>query len=93
MLEPLPCMVCGTQPEPAFRTEGGTRQPYGATMFNAGSGHYGSTMWDTMSSVRSLAINVCDECLVKRKDRVSVVLTDRPTPKVEYLPWTPNDDA
>lgn len=66
-------------------------QPYAATMFNAGSGHYGSTVWDTMSSGRSLEINVCDECLVKHKDRVAVVISRPPVRQpIDYTPWDPD---
>lgn len=85
---PLPCIVCGAQPEPAFRVEGGTYQPYGATMFSAGAGHYGSTVWDMMSRYRSLMLNVCDECLVKNKSRVAVDVTGPPQPApIKYEPW------
>lgn len=66
-------------------------QPLDALMFNAGSGHYGSTVWDTMSSGRSLEISVCDECLVNHKDRVAVVVRRPPVRQpVEYTTWNPD---
>lgn len=86
--EPLPCIVCGFQPEAV----GGTGyQPVSALMFSAGSGHYGSGVWDTMSGWRSLEINVCDNCLLERKDRVAVAVTPpftRPDP--EFVRWDPD---
>lgn len=91
MTEPLPCMVCGMQPEPAFRDGKGTHQPYGATMFDAGSGHYGSTVWDEGTTGRSLLINICDSCLTANKSRVAVVTTVRRAPKVEFTPWNPDE--
>lgn len=89
MDQPLPCIVCGTQPEPVFRDQP-TMQPYGATMFDAGSGHYGSTVWDEMNPRVSLSINVCDPCLLAHKDRVAVVRTiTPPVPAIEVEPWDP----
>lgn len=87
MDQPLPCIVCGVQPEPVFR-EPPTMQPYGATMFDAGSGHYGSTVWDEMRPHVSLSINVCDPCLIAHKDRVAVV-TSISRPEVSVEPWDP----
>lgn len=90
-VKPLPCIVCGIQPGPAFPTYGGSRQPYGATMFNAGSGHYGSTVWDAITGGRSLEINVCDTCLVERKDRVAMVV-ETVEREYDYLPWRVDDE-
>lgn len=92
LTEPLPCIVCGMQPESAFGADHPTHQPYKATMFDAGSGHYGSTVWDTMTDGRTLMVNVCDDCLVARKDRVALVLTVRQPSAVEFLPWEPGRD-
>lgn len=90
MNKPLVCIVCGFQPDTAC---GEGVQPYAATMFSAGAGHYGSTVWDTMSRYRSLEINVCDACLVKHKDRVAVA-TQRPPqrPEVHWAPWKPGEE-
>lgn len=92
MKKPLPCIVCGAQPEAAFRIEGGTYQPYCATMFDAGNGHYGSTVWDEMRTGVSLTINVCDPCLLLYRDRVAVVTTVRQEPEVIVAPWLPETD-
>jgi hypothetical protein len=85
---PLPCIVCGVQPEPAFPAHLGTPwQPHGATMFDAGPGHYGSTVWDHMTPGRSLTVNVCDKCLIANRRRVAVVLTVCQAPEVQFVPW------
>jgi hypothetical protein len=90
--QPLPCLVCGMQPN---AVGGHGMQPYDALMFDAGSGHYGSGVWDTMSGARSLSINVCDDCLVAHKDRVAVVTKVEPVARVvfEFTPWEPDAGA
>lgn len=88
--QPLVCIVCGFQPDCAC---GSGWQPYAATSFSAGSGHYGSTVWDTMSSSRSLEINVCDACLLKHKNRVAVAVRQPPAyPDANWLPWDPEQE-
>lgn len=89
MNQPLRCLVCGMQPDHIIKDKPGY-QPLGATMFSAGAGHYGS-IWDTMSSYRSLEINVCDACLVAHKDRVAVMLTEPrpPRPEPQFIAWEP----
>jgi hypothetical protein len=89
---PLPCIVCGFHPEPAFTMDGGTHQPHAATMFDAGAGHYGSTVWDTMNPYRTLTINVCDSCLRRRAQRVAVVVTTPKPPEVQFVPWKVEED-
>lgn len=85
MTQPLPCIVCGMQPEPVG---GDGYQPLHALMFDAGSGHYGSGVWDTMSGRRSLTVNVCDNCLVANHARVGVYETiPPPRPNVRLVPW------
>lgn len=99
--KPLPCIVCGVHPDQAFHDgtlpDDTSWVPYAATMFSAGSGHYGSTVWDEMSNYRSLSINVCDECLVARKGRVAVVERHPKPDKVEFVtwegPWTGHEEA
>ena len=59
-------------------------------MFDAGSGHYGSTVWDTMSGERSLTINVCDECLLANRSRVGMFITLYQRPEVEMHAWEPD---
>lgn len=89
---PLPCIVCGFHPKPAFTMDGGTHQPHAATMFDAGAGHYGSTVWDTMNPYRTLTINVCDSCLTRRSQRVAVVVTTPKPPEVQFVPWKAEED-
>ncbi len=82
-IKPLPCIVCGKQPETAFE-----RQPYGATMFYA-SGQYGSTVFDPIGEDAELQINVCDVCLVKAstQDRVDVVTKLIIPSEFSYKKW------
>lgn len=89
---PLPCIACGFQPTQAFpgHSEETAMVPYAATIFTAGNGHYGSTVWDKMTSARSLWVNICDACLVKRKDRVAMVATTTDV-KNNFHPWEPGD--
>lgn len=71
----LPCIVCGRELEPAFRRPAGQEdeipdwlqhnQPHGGTTFRS-RGQYGSTVFDPMSSYRSLEINVCDPCMLEK---------------------------
>lgn len=89
MDQPLPCIVCGVQPE-SIGSSPSPWQPYGATMFDAGSGHYGSTVWDMQNL--SLWINVCDECLVKNSARTAAVRVVRNPSTLEFKPWTPRAD-
>lgn len=90
MGEPLPCIVCGFQPK---GIQAGDYQPLNALMFDAGAGHYGSGVWDTMTRGISLNINVCDDCLVARKDRVAVVReVVRRESSYEWLPWDPDKE-
>lgn len=64
---PLPCIVCGFQPEAESPVEG-INQPYAATAFTS-HGHYGSTAFDPMNGT-FIEINVCDPCLRSRAGRV-----------------------
>lgn len=94
MQSPLPCIVCDFQPKRAFGADQPhlSYVPYAATVFDAGSGHYGSTVWDTTTNSRSLSINLCDKCLVERKDRVAVMETTGSEITVKFAPWRPGDD-
>lgn len=69
-MDPLPCIVCGYQPDTAFNGCTGN-QPYKATAFTTG-GHYGSTFFDPMDESR-IEINVCDECLRKAVDKKQIL--------------------
>lgn len=68
----LPCIVCKKPLPPAFEgPEADTNQPYGGTTFHA-HGQYGSTVFDPMDN-QGLEINVCDPCLVKAADDLTVI--------------------
>lgn len=94
--KPLPCIVCGFQPESVSHDDDYFWQPSRAVMFDAGSGNFGSTVWDEMSD-EHMWINVCDECLVERKDRVAIIQKTRPNPVLTFKlwegPWTGHEEA
>lgn len=90
LVKPMPCIVCSVQLEPIGNVA--VHQPNDATIFRA-SGNYGSGVWDPMSGGVCLTINVCDECLVARHDRVAEIHTVRREPEVKFVPWErPGDD-
>lgn len=71
----LPCIICGKTLEPALRNVRDridANQPKDGTVFSS-HGNYGSTVWDPMTGVDLLEINICDPCLLERKDRVTHV--------------------
>jgi hypothetical protein len=82
-VKPLPCIACGKVPNAVFD---GERQPYGATTFYS-QGHYGSTVFDPMRGSISITVNVCDDCLRSREQRVLLVTKDTRT-TYEYAPWS-----
>ena len=89
---PLPCLICGVHPRPLIPGSE-TAQPSRALMFSAGSGHYGSTVWDERGSHQTLEIIVCDSCLRAHHARVGVAVHKplvRPAP--EYIAWNPGED-
>lgn len=47
----------------------GLYTPYNGTVFTT-SGHYGSTLFDNLSSSKQLMFTICDLCLVERQDKV-----------------------
>ena len=67
----LPCIVCKEPLPPAFEGLHEANQPHGGTTFHA-RGQYGSTVFDPMDS-QELEINVCDPCLVKAADDLTVI--------------------
>jgi hypothetical protein len=89
MIQPLPCIACGAQPESVWKDGDDElkRQPYGATTFYA-YGQYGSTVWDPMGDDR-LMVNICDPCLIKHSERVVKVKPVHQESKVKVAPWTP----
>lgn len=94
---PLRCIVCGVKPDPAFPPDPEFPQdydwqPHGATTFTA-DGQYGSTVWDPITRRDKLMINICDSCLVQRKQFVGVwpePIARRPE-ILPLVPWEPTD--
>lgn len=65
-----PCIICGKELEGVGGAEeNDINQPYGGTTFMT-HGHFGSTVFDPMNPLVWLEINVCDECLTERQERV-----------------------
>lgn len=62
----LPCIACGRELRNVLDSV--TNQPHNGTTFQS-LGHYGSTAFDPMDG-HYLEINVCDSCLILRRDRV-----------------------
>lgn len=83
-MNPLPCIVCGVQPEAA--APGKSDLPYKATVFTS-YGHYGSTVIDTMGEY-FIEVNICDDCLRKSKDKIRQGSHERTT-TTHYEPWEP----
>jgi hypothetical protein len=89
--QPLPCIICGFQPEPCFKDadDEDRHQPFGATMFTT-TGHYGSTVFDSING-DELSINVCDPCLKAAAGQGIVWFTryaiQAPVPTLVSRPW------
>jgi len=64
--EALSCIACGKELKNVDETA--ANQPYKGTAFQS-HGHYGSTIYDPMDG-RYIEINVCDECLKDKRERV-----------------------
>lgn len=84
------CFVCSKDLEPCW--EGSDAQFNDAIMFTA-RGNYGSSVYDPVDSRRSLLINICDACLVERRDHVLEATEDRPIPTVAFTSWNPDKAA
>lgn len=63
----LPCLICGKTLLNAFAES--ENQPQEGTEFRT-YGHYGSTFWDSFDG-EELVLNVCDDCLRERADRLA----------------------
>ena len=100
---PLPCVICGTVPEPVFpdgpvftAEVGAPTQPYRATVFFS-RGQYGSTVYDPMRNNQRLEINICDSCLThaaRVQRRIALVrhLYD-PTKQYSWEEWDPDGNS
>lgn len=86
------CFVCDKElqlVDPGFKED--SAQCNDALMFSS-SGNYGSTVYDPIGGRTELLINICDACIVLKKDRVLVATIERPLPIVSYAPWNPEED-
>lgn len=85
----LPCFGCGKPLESAFAPVigGDHNQPSDATCFRT-SGHYGSGVFDPMDRTM-LELNVCDDCLTGRSERVLLLRTVQ-TVETTSSPWMPS---
>lgn len=94
--KPLPCIVCGRQftlscpaVDPDTVPEPG--QPHDAVTFYA-YGQYGSTVFDPQDESQ-IRVNVCDPCLLERKDRVWHARYVRQRAlRLFSRPWDPDQD-
>lgn len=88
----LPCIVCNKALDSAIPAHiESENQPNEGTVFTS-RGNYGSTVWDPMSDSTIIEITVCDECLVKHKNRVLQGAITRRT-EIKYEPWEPYDQV
>lgn len=86
------CFSCDKELESAFGGSMAESDPQcsGAVMFSA-SGNYGSTIFDPCGGKVEMVINICDECVTLKKDRVLIATVERPLPIVSYAPWDPEE--
>lgn len=80
----LPCLMCGKLLKSVLPSPD-VNQPMGGTSFTT-QGHYGSTLFDPMDGTR-LELNVCDPCLLERRDRVDHLDRDG-----HIRPWDPAEE-
>lgn len=86
----LTCIVCLRNLDDAMggRFDDSLKQPHGGTTFTT-RGHYGSTSFDPMIGDESLAITVCDTCLVDRLDNKVIAHLKGE----EVTPWELSEDS
>lgn len=63
----MPCIVCDRQLVNAVH--GARNQPSEGVNFHT-HGHYGSGVFDPMISTEAIEVNVCDQCLLAKADKV-----------------------
>lgn len=83
------CFTCGKELDPVWE---GSKSQYNDAMMFESHGNYGSTVFDPFDSRLSLLIQICDPCVVERKDRVIHVTTTRPLPECTFEPWEPGEE-
>lgn len=83
------CFVCDKELDGAFGGLMSEDDPTcaGAVLFKS-SGNYGSSIFDPRGPVQ-MVINICDDCIKLKRDRVLIATTERPLPVVSYEPWNP----
>ena len=88
---PLNCFKCDKKIEPVFSDSkfNVPNQPYRATTFIT-HGHYGSTVFDPMSDINTLTINICDQCMLEFKNRIALRRIIQREPTITFHPWDPN---
>jgi len=72
----LPCLVCGKELEQI--DSGSFNHPNNACACYT-HGNYGSCVFDPLNDYHLLEFNVCDECLVKYKDSIRLVIRQHHT--------------
>lgn len=86
------CFVCRTELSSVNHDSDLPHVPYKGTVFTA-SGNFGSTVYDPVMSYRGhLSINVCDSCMLDRKDLVLSVSEVYVPAVYKVLPWDPDLD-
>lgn len=65
-------------------------QPEGGLTFIT-HGHYGSTEFDSVGHGKWLEINICDECVAEKREKIllGIPLPQRFTKPVQYERWNP----
>lgn len=87
MMNEVSCFCCNKEFRPATpEAPDEINHPQDGTVFIAW-GNYGSTVHDPVES-SFLEINVCDECLVERADKVLIASLERGK-ETQYSNWDP----
>lgn len=81
----LPCFVCGRPLASVWRLGSDAEQQADGACYFTTYGQYGSTSFDPMDG-SYLEINICDNCLTSRRDRV-LVCTDQVKRTRRSQPW------
>lgn len=87
----LPCFTCGKNLESAIKKfEETENQPYAGTTFST-HGQYGSTVFDPMNLNKWLEINICDDCMLKGRERILIAIRqpEEISKSIMYEPWNP----
>lgn len=81
----LPCIVCDKPLMNAMHMV--KNQPLDGLQFKT-NGHYGTTLFDPMSEFESIAVNICDECLKAKSDKVLYRFRKPSRPEYDYSTLT-----